>query len=129
VNKLDLLQVMKALADETRMRILYLLRHGDLCVCELELILDINQSNASRHLNKLTNAKILDYYKAGKYVYYKINEKAIKQYPFLSEIINNYSDEMKLFKEDYGRLKKYKDAGLSCDSFKDGNLILKEIIK
>ncbi|WP_414632540.1 ArsR/SmtB family transcription factor [Clostridium sp. UBA4548] len=129
MNKLDLLQVMKALADETRMRILYLLTHGDLCVCELELILDINQSNASRHLNKLTNAKILDYYKVGKYVYYKINEKAIKQYPFLSEIINNYSDEMELFKEDSERLKKYKDAGLNCDSFKDGNLILKDIIK
>ena len=33
---MDLIQVMKALSDETRMRILNLLKDGEMCVCEIE---------------------------------------------------------------------------------------------
>lgn len=121
---MDLLQVMKALSDETRLRILYLLKDGDLCVCELELLLEINQSNASRHLNKLTNAKILDYYKVAKYVYYKLNEKTIREYPFILEIINNHAADIEQCKIDYEKLKKYKEKGLTCDDLKDGNVII-----
>lgn len=119
---MDLIQVMKALSDETRMRILNILKDGDLCVCEIEVLLDINQSNASRHLNKLTNAKILDYYKVAKYVYYKINENAIKEFPFLKEIIEEQTIKLKQCSIDYERLKKYKDSGLSCDDLKDGKV-------
>lgn len=114
--------MMKALSDETRMRILNILKDGDLCVCEIEVLLDINQSNASRHLNKLTNAKILDYYKVAKYVYYKINENAIKEFPFLKEIIEEQTIKLKQCSIDYERLKKYKDSGLSCDDLKDGKV-------
>lgn len=121
---MDLLNVMKALSDETRIRILYLLKDGDLCVCELELLLNINQSNASRHLNKLTNAKILDFYKVAKYVYYKINEEAVKKYPFILEIINEHAASLKQCEEDYKKLKKYKEKGLNCDDIKAGNIIL-----
>ena len=117
---MDLIQVMKALSDETRMRILNILKDGDLCVCEIEVLLDINQSNASRHLNKLTNAKILDYYKVAKYVYYKINEDTIKQFPFLKEIIEEHAIKLKQCSIDYERLNKYKDSKLSCDDLKDG---------
>lgn len=121
---MDLLQVMKALSDETRLRILYLLKDGDLCVCELELLLDINQSNASRHLNKLTNAKILDFYKVAKYVYYKLNENTMKEYPFIVEVINNHAADIEQCKIDYEKLKKYKEKGLTCDDLKDGNVII-----
>ncbi len=119
---MDLLKVMKALSDETRMRILYLLKHGDLCVCELEVLLDINQSNASRHLNKLTNAKILDYYKVAKYVYYKINEETIQKYPFIMDIANNHAGALDQCNLDYEKLKKYKDSGITCDDLKEGKI-------
>ncbi len=76
---MDLIQLMKALADETRMRILNILKDEELCVCEIEAVLDITQSNTSRHLNRLTNAKILDNYKVGNYVYYKIDKDVIKK--------------------------------------------------
>ncbi|QAA32774.1 ArsR/SmtB family transcription factor [Clostridium manihotivorum] len=119
---MDLIQVMKALSDETRMRILNLLKDGDLCVCELEVLLDINQSNASRHLNKLTTSKIVDYYKVAKYVYYKLNEDTIKEFPFLKEIIEEHAMKLKQCSIDYERLKKYKDSKLSCDDLKDGKV-------
>lgn len=44
---------------------------------KIEEILQINQSNASRHLNKLMNAKLVTYYKEAKYVYYKLNEETL----------------------------------------------------
>ncbi|WP_238881830.1 metalloregulator ArsR/SmtB family transcription factor [Clostridium sp. YIM B02551] len=119
---MDLVQVMKALSDETRIRILNILKDEELCVCEIEVILNINQSNASRHLNKLTNAKILDYYKVTKYVYYKINEETVKEYPFINEIIRTHVTKMNKCNEDYKRLNKYKESGLSCDDLKEGKV-------
>lgn len=119
---MDLVQVMKALSDETRMRILNILKDGDLCVCEIEFLLDINQSNASRHLNKLTNAKILDFYKVAKYVYYKINEDTVKEFPFLKEIIEKHAIKLKQCSIDYERLKKYRESGLNCDDLKCGSV-------
>ncbi|WP_341349049.1 metalloregulator ArsR/SmtB family transcription factor [Fervidicella metallireducens] len=119
---LDLIQVMKALSDETRIRILNILKDGDLCVCEIEVLLDINQSNASRHLNKLTNAKILDNYKVAKYVYYRFNEKLINEYPFISEIVKDHAMKLNQCQIDYARLQKYKCSGLSCDDLKEGKI-------
>ena len=56
----DLASVFKALSDETRLTIMGLVfRHGHLCVCEVEQILGITQSKASRHLRYLRNAGIL----------------------------------------------------------------------
>lgn len=114
--------MMKALSDETRMRILNILKEGDLCVCEIEVLLDINQSNASRHLNKLTNAKILDYYKVAKYVYYKINEDTIKEFPFLKQIIEKHAIKLNQCRIDYERLMKYRESNLSCDDLKEGKV-------
>lgn len=119
---MNFVQVMKALSDETRIRILNLLKEGDLCVCELEVLLDINQSNASRHLNKLTNARILDYYKVAKYVYYKINENTINEYPFIREVIGEQAMKLKLCNKDHERLKKYRNSSLNCDELKNGSL-------
>lgn len=114
--------MIKALSDETRMRILNILIHGDLCVCEMEVILDINQSNASRHLNKLTNAKIVEYYKVAKYVYYKLNENTFKEFPFIKEILEEHTLKLNQCNKDNEKLRKYKASGISCDDLKDGNL-------
>ena len=53
-------RLFKALADETRLRILGLVRvHGHLCVCEVQDVLGITQSKASRHLRYLRDAGLL----------------------------------------------------------------------
>lgn len=119
---MSLIQVMKAMSDETRMRIVNILKDGDLCVCEIESLLGINQSNASRHLNKLLNAKILDYYKKAQYVYYKINWDTVAEYPFLKEIIENETSKLKQCIIDNEKLKKYKNSGLGCEDLKEGKV-------
>jgi ArsR family transcriptional regulator len=55
-----LLRVYKCLCDETRLRILHLLRTSPLCVCHIQHVLDISQVNASRHLGYLRKNGLVD---------------------------------------------------------------------
>lgn len=111
-----IVQILKALGDETRIRILNILRKGPLCVCEIESILEITQSNASRHLNKLMNANIVTYYKESKYVYYKLDEETLNKYEFIKNILDNELDKEETLKHDYEILNEYHKAGLNCEN-------------
>ena len=69
----DLLEMHKALADETRIRIVRVLQElGELCVCDVEMGLDITQSRASRHLTQLRQAGLVEDRRDGTWVYYRI---------------------------------------------------------
>jgi ArsR family transcriptional regulator len=71
----DIVDIFKALSEESRLRILVLLMQGEMCVCEIEECLKMTQSNASRHLTALKNSGILDSYKQAQWAYYKISDK------------------------------------------------------
>lgn len=71
-------EIFKALSDENRLRIVNLLMHKELCVCELEAVLEMSQSNVSRHLIKLKQAQIVTSKKDSQWVYYSINPKFIE---------------------------------------------------
>jgi DNA-binding transcriptional ArsR family regulator len=62
----------KALSDETRLRLMKLLEGGELCVCELMQVLDMSQPRISRHLGVLKNAGLVDDRREGKWVYYSL---------------------------------------------------------
>lgn len=65
-----------ALADRTRLKILYALRKGDeLCVCDVAHVLGMSISSASHHLRKLRDLRILGYRNDGKMAYYSIRDK------------------------------------------------------
>jgi ArsR family transcriptional regulator len=67
---MDVSEVLKALADTNRLRILNLLHERTLCVCDLEAILELNQSNLSRHLAKLKQAGLVNARKKALFTYY-----------------------------------------------------------
>ena len=73
----SLIKAMKALSDETRLRILKVLLEKDCCVCEVMQALDISQSRASRNLNALYNAGFLKMRKEGLWSLYSIEKKGI----------------------------------------------------
>ena len=75
--------VFKALSDPTRLKIMYLLEHGDLCVCEIMAVLEIPQSTISHHLNVLKNAGLLKSQKDGIWIQYQL------KYPNITEMIEN----------------------------------------
>ena len=62
--------ILKALSDPTRMRILALLGSGQVCVCHIHTALDIPQPTASRHLAHLKKAGLVDSCKIGLWVHY-----------------------------------------------------------
>jgi len=69
-------QLMKALGDETRIRILNLLRvNGELTTSDLEFVLNYTQSKTSRHLAYLRNSGILNTRKEDQWVIYSIKEE------------------------------------------------------
>ena len=63
----------KALADETRLRILWLLlAKEELCVCDLMAVLGITQSKASRHLRYLFHQGLVNDRREGVWMYYRL---------------------------------------------------------
>lgn len=65
-----LVDLLKTLAHPVRLRILALLREGELCVCQITEILRIPTSTASEHLTELRRSKLLVERKEGRWVYY-----------------------------------------------------------
>jgi ArsR family transcriptional regulator len=70
-----LTKLFRALGDETRVRIVALLAHGELCVCHIEKALELSQPNVSRHLGILRMAGVVDARRDGTWVYYKLAEQ------------------------------------------------------
>ena len=62
----------KALADETRLRIVKLLGVREMCVCEIMVALNLTQPTASHHLGLLENVGIVKDRKEGKWVFYSL---------------------------------------------------------
>ena len=71
----DRLDVLKALADESRLRALCALRNGELCVCQLIALLELAPSTVSKHLSLLRAARLVDSRKEGRWMYYTLSQK------------------------------------------------------
>lgn len=66
----DFMQIIKALTDENRVRILMALRNRELCVCQITGMLDLSPSTTSKHLSILRQARLIESNKKGRWVYY-----------------------------------------------------------
>ncbi len=69
-------RLFKALGDETRLRIVALLSHGELCVCHVQEALKISQPSVSRHLSILRAARVVESRREGTWVYYRLIPQA-----------------------------------------------------
>lgn len=65
-------EILKALANEARLKIVEKLNEKECSVGELTELLALNQSTVSKHLLVLYNAKIVDYRKSGNLVFYRL---------------------------------------------------------
>jgi ArsR family transcriptional regulator len=70
----DVVNIFKALADPTRLRIVLLLRQRELCVCELMFILGMEQSRVSHHMRVLRDAGIAGDVREGRWITYRLDE-------------------------------------------------------
>jgi len=70
-------EVFRAAADPCRLKILKLLRDGELCVCEIMTALDRPQSSTSHHLSILKDAGLIKERKEGKWSRYRLSDGAV----------------------------------------------------
>jgi ArsR family transcriptional regulator len=69
-------QIFRACADESRLRILHLIFiNGEMCISDLEKILDFTQAKTSRHLIYLKNSGILSFRRYNHWVFYQIKDE------------------------------------------------------
>lgn len=76
----NLSEFFSALGNKDRLIILNVLKDGELCVCELELVLNKSQPSISHHLRTLERVGLIRGYKKGKFTYYEILEDNLKNY-------------------------------------------------
>ncbi len=67
--------IFKAFCDENRLKILVLLKNGEMCGCKLIEALNITQPNLSHHMKILCDSGVVEGRKDGKWTYYKISEE------------------------------------------------------
>jgi Predicted transcriptional regulators len=109
-----LIDILKSLSDETRLRILNLLFEKELCVCDIMAILQISQAKASRHLIYLKNAGLIKDRRSAQWMYYSVikNEK----YQFIEALIFNNLRNIELYKNDLVNLtERYKNNTNYCE--------------
>ena len=76
----ELLNFLKCIADENRIKILKLLLDGQYCVCQLQELLDKSQSSVSQHLSYFKDLNLLKEDKNGKWIYYTIDRSVYDSY-------------------------------------------------
>lgn len=74
----DLADLYKLFSDFSRIKLLYLLANGELCVCNITKLMDINQSAVSNHLRLLRGSKLIKFRKEGKNTYYSLADRHVE---------------------------------------------------
>jgi ArsR family transcriptional regulator len=90
----ELLDIFKALSDETRLKILKLLEGGELCVCKIVAALDMVQPKVSFHLAALKEAGLIRDRKEGKWTHYSLSDKDMFRRFLLSSVLEKIPSEV-----------------------------------
>ncbi|MDR1453023.1 MAG: metalloregulator ArsR/SmtB family transcription factor [Candidatus Margulisbacteria bacterium] len=74
---LELADLLRVFGDSTRVRIISALLHAELCVCDIAALLGMTKSAISHQLRVLRQTKLVKHRKAGKIVYYSLDDKHV----------------------------------------------------
>jgi len=90
-----LAEMLKALADPTRLKMLAILQHRDCCVCEFVPVFTISQPAVSKHLSRLKTAGLVKESRKGQWVFYSLNREVLEQVGLAMRQLPDMSDELK----------------------------------
>src|SRR4051812_34784311 len=96
----------KALADDTRLRILGLLLTGEICVCDIHESLKIPQSKASRHLAYLRKSGLVESRREGLWIHYRLGRFADPVLAAISDAVRHALAHVHAVQRDGERLRK-----------------------
>ncbi|MCX7998656.1 MAG: metalloregulator ArsR/SmtB family transcription factor [Leptospiraceae bacterium] len=116
-----LLTTLKALGDETRIRILHILSQGSFHVNEIVEILEMGQSRVSRHLKILQDASLIFSRREGTWIYYYLKFDGEKNFSKeLTELIQKYKFENSFYEKDSKQVQKiFENRFLTTRTFFD----------
>jgi ArsR family transcriptional regulator, arsenate/arsenite/antimonite-responsive transcriptional repressor len=103
----------RALSDETRVRIVALLTHGELCVCHIESALGLAQPNVSRQMAVLRLAGVVVPRREGNWIYYRLAEQSDEECRMVLAAITSFAARAAL-RKDLVRLRKLKGPEATC---------------
>ncbi len=112
-------QLYKALGDENRLRILNLLRGGELCVCKIMDALSMPQSRASRHLAYLKNAGLVQDRRDGPWIHYSMSEASTPLARKVMETLDLLAGDNPVFASDREKLKNRSGASCAASGISD----------
>jgi ArsR family transcriptional regulator len=104
----------RAFSDRTRLRLLHLLRGGELCVCDLVAVLDMPQPKVSRHLAYLRRAQLVLVRKDGLWSHYRLAPAATLFHRKLLECLENCFQGVPELAGDAQLLKKIRQRKAAC---------------
>jgi ArsR family transcriptional regulator len=110
----DAVQLFKALADETRLRILNLLCRQEICVCQIVEALGLGQSKVSRHLAHLRNAGLVNDRREGLWMYYSLAQPSGRLHEQVIEWLKQAEDEVPMGTADLEALGNLGECGDLC---------------
>lgn len=108
-----LTNLFKILSDETRLRILTLLYHRKLCVCQIQGVLEESQPKISKHLAKLRDMGFVKDERREQFIYYYLDGENTLLQEVLEKIINNI-EKYPVIENDLGRLDKAEEYITMC---------------
>lgn len=116
------LGILKALADETRLRILSLILEAeDLCACEIEAILELSQSNASRHLSRLREAGLVADERRGQWRHFSVPGPVRAADALAHLVVDAARSDLAVLHHDSIRLANYRSSGNTCETIRAWN--------
>jgi len=98
-------EVLKAMGEPTRIRLLNLLRIGDICVCDLQAVLRVSQPNVSRHLAALRHVGLVNYTRKGLRIIYSLAPASTAQMSALHDLLHRCCPLEPLLEQDIVRFR------------------------
>ena len=111
----EVVQIYKALSEVMRLRIMMLLTHGELCVCDLMAIFNEPQSKISRHLAYLKNSGLITGKRVGVWMHYSVKEALDEIARGQVEFMGRHLSDLGWSREDVKRMEEVKAQKL-CET-------------
>jgi len=107
----QLVQFFRALSEETRLRMVMLLTQGELCVCDLMVVLDESQSKVSRHPAYLKHSGLTKSKRVGVSMHYWLDETSNGMYKSHLSLLKEQLSHLPPFSTDIENLRELKRQG------------------
>ena len=116
----QLTQMYKALSEDMRLRVVMLLTHGEICVCDLMAIFGESQSKVSRHLAYLKHSGLVKSRRVGTWMHYSLKEPLDSTIDAQITFMKQHFSQLPVFQNDEKKMQDIKKQKLCEEDIKDG---------